>query len=117
MRKHTQGPWSIGHVSQQSTDPRIGPFFSVPIHVGQADNKGNVLATVCMGGAGATDGKVEAVMANAKLIAVSPDLYEALNLLYTSTADYITRNNLGDPHHNHSMKLARAALAKAKGVN
>lgn len=35
---------------------------------------------------------------------------EALRVLYEETADYIRINNLGDVHHNRSMKLARHAL-------
>jgi len=38
-------------------------------------------------------------------------LREALERLYEETADYIRINNLGDVHHNGSMKMARAALA------
>ena len=34
----------------------------------------------------------------------------ALRRLYEETADYITINNLGDIHHNQSMRLAREAL-------
>lgn len=34
----------------------------------------------------------------------------ALRLLYNETKDYITRNNLGDPHHNRSMQVARKVL-------
>jgi len=37
-------------------------------------------------------------------------LTEALEMLYQETKDYIVINKLGDPHHNQSMKLARAAL-------
>jgi hypothetical protein len=41
------------------------------------------------------------------------DLVAALQVLYEETADYIRINNLGDVHHNRSMQMARAALAKA----
>ncbi len=37
-------------------------------------------------------------------------LYTALSNLYEETADYITINNLGDVHHNASMKLAKLEL-------
>lgn len=36
---------------------------------------------------------------------------EALTMLYEETKDYIIINHLGDPHHNRSMQLARAALS------
>jgi len=38
-------------------------------------------------------------------------LREALRLLHDNTADYIKRNNLGDPWGNQDMQQARAALA------
>lgn len=60
-------------------------------------------------------GHVEIATANARLIAAAPDLYEALQMLHDETADYIRLNHLGDPHHNQSMQLARAALKLAKG--
>lgn len=47
----------------------------------------------------------------------SDDLYKLLALadasqeLYRNTADYITRNNLGDVHHNRDMQMVRDALA------
>ena len=34
----------------------------------------------------------------------------ALQMLYDETKNYVEINHLGDPHHNQSMKLARAAL-------
>jgi hypothetical protein len=37
----------------------------------------------------------------------------ALSMLYAEQVDYITLNHLGDPHHNQSMKLARAALSQS----
>lgn len=37
----------------------------------------------------------------------------ALNTLYTETADYIERNHLGPVHHNRSMQEARDTLAAA----
>ena len=48
----------------------------------------------------------------ALLLAQREELRKALQALYGDTASYITVNNLGDVHHNESMKLARAALAK-----
>ena len=50
----------------------------------------------------------------AHLWAAAPELLEALTQLYKETADYIQINNLGDIHHNKSMKDARAAIAKAE---
>lgn len=42
-------------------------------------------------------------------------LRAALQAIYDETADYIRINNLGDVHHNTSMKMARDALAKSTG--
>jgi hypothetical protein len=53
--------------------------------------------------------------ANARLIAAAPELLAALKALYEETADYIRINYLGDVHHNHSMQMARDAIAKAEG--
>lgn len=39
---------------------------------------------------------------------------EALKMLYEETVDYITINNLGDPHHNQSMRLAAEALRRIR---
>lgn len=38
----------------------------------------------------------------------------ALRTLYAETADYIRINNLGDVHHNQSMKDARNALEQTQ---
>jgi len=43
------------------------------------------------------------------------ELMGALKALYLENADYIKINNLGDIHHNQTMRDARAALAKAGG--
>jgi len=39
----------------------------------------------------------------------------ALQNLYDETGEYIELNNLGDPHHNQSMKDARSALSTDAG--
>jgi hypothetical protein len=52
--------------------------------------------------------------ANARLIASAPDLLEALQMIYSETADYIRLNNLGGID-NQCMQLSRAAIAKATG--
>ena len=43
------------------------------------------------------------------------EMYDVLVLLYNENVDYIEINNLGDPHHNESMKRARDVLAKIEG--
>lgn len=39
-------------------------------------------------------------------------LVEALKMLHDETVDYVQINNLGNPWHNQSMKLAKEALSK-----
>lgn len=53
--------------------------------------------------------------ADARLIAAAPDLLAALIEMEAEKADYMRRNNLGDPATEHTNKLARAAIAKATG--
>ncbi len=36
----------------------------------------------------------------------------ALRVMYEAEKDYIIRNNLGDPHDNQRMKVARALLGE-----
>ena len=52
----------------------------------------------------------------AALIAAAPDLLEALTVLVEEKADYMRRNNLGDPEREPATKKARAAIAKATGA-
>lgn len=58
-------PLRLGHVRQQDTDPRIGPFWQVPIHAGT----GNAIAIVYLGGNAGGDASKEAVVAKATEIA------------------------------------------------
>ena len=44
------------------------------------------------------------------LLARVETLERALTQLHDNTADYVTRNNLGDPYQNQDMRDARAAL-------
>jgi len=37
---------------------------------------------------------------------------EALRMLYEENKDYILTNQLGDPHQNQSMKVAREVLSR-----
>ena len=43
------------------------------------------------------------------------ELVGAAKMLHDETADYVTLNKLGDPHHNRSMQLTRDALSKLNG--
>lgn len=53
--------------------------------------------------------------ANAKLFLAAPTLLEALEALVAEICDYAKINNLSYPESKHNIKLARAAIAKAKG--
>jgi hypothetical protein len=49
------------------------------------------------------------------LFAAAPELYHALLEMEREKSDYMIRNKLGDPANETTNKLARAALAKARG--
>lgn len=67
--KVTKGPWSVGHTRRSNTAKEIPEFYETAVHVGNAENQGNCLAVVYLGGAGALDTRPEALEANAQLIA------------------------------------------------
>lgn len=63
----------------------------------------------------ADDPKRSEAIANARLIAASPELAELVRAFVAETVDYATRNKLGDPEQQHNVKWARAVLAKVDG--
>lgn len=93
MSKHTSGPWSVG-----GKDKTI-------IYAGD----GHAVASCAVYHGRFKDGEVEA---NARLIAASPELLEALdNLLSWAEDIHDPRKTTGINYHG--MDLARAAIAKA----
>jgi hypothetical protein len=70
--------WSVGHVEASWSDPKVGQLHRVPIHVGEQNNKGNVIAVAHMGGNAATKFDSDSVLATAKLIAAAPTMLDAL---------------------------------------
>lgn len=70
--KHTPGPWSLSD-PQKREFYGAGEWWECRVHVGNK-NRGNSLATVYLGGDGATCTRKEEVMANARLIVLSPEL-------------------------------------------
>ena len=113
--KHTPAPWSVGYTNPKDYGGGIIHFYS-PVHVGTGTTKGNVIATVGMGGDGATDASAAAVKANAHLIAAAPDMLEAVReLLATHPAAYRDANKI-DNRTDNAVRIARAAIAKAMGV-
>ena len=60
--------------------------------------------------------KAEAQRAHERHCAsVHDELVNALEMMVEAECDYMRINNLGDPEKQHNVKVARAALAKARG--
>lgn len=106
--KWTPGPWCC-HIS----DPHLG-INGKPINdgipyeyyiTGSNENGGSVLPIL-----GRTHNWPENFEANAHLIAASPELYAALDLLVKDIADYEAWQR-----PCHALDVAQAALAKARG--
>lgn len=68
--KATDGPWSVGNVSACDYGSGI-IMHKITVHVGAPENRGNTIATVHLGGIGATDIKEDAVQSNAEFIAAA----------------------------------------------
>ena len=104
--KHTPGPWfSEGTTLYALNDDGVNRFQAslCPGYVTYS-RRGEKQWT-----------SAEEVLANVALARAAPDLLEALEALVVETCDYNKINNLGDPEEQHNIKLARAAIAKAKG--
>jgi hypothetical protein len=99
MNKHTPGRWKV---DVNPNTNRRSVLTATPVFAG---------AWMCAEIAKVT--KIPEHIANARLIAAAPLLLEALTALYDETADYIRLNNLGDIHHNRSMRLAHEAIKAA----
>ena len=111
MTTHTPGPWSV--MWQNSRPREYGggiTLWEVPVQVGGSGNGGNVIASVGMGGPGATVSTKESVEANACLIAASPDLFSCL-------VAYVEIEEQAAPASSSPLReRARAAIAKATGA-
>ena len=92
MSKHTPGPWTYEEEAYHM-EQVFGPKGLIAKVVGDS-------AETCF---------------NAHLIAAAPDLLESLRLLHDNLAEYQRLNNLSG-YDNSDMKMARAAIAKAKGA-
>ena len=93
MSKHTPGPWEYG----------VRDDGSIWVSAGNIRHGAH------------WQGDFPGTKADARLVASAPDLLVALKFMYEAEADYITRNNLGDVHHNDRMKLARDVIAEIEG--
>lgn len=98
--KHTPGPWSVHILGQESERPGIeADGISIVIYgVRDEDSQGIHGETY------------EQEMANARLIAASPELLEALEYYHRFITDTLGYND-DDP----MIGSAKAAIAKAKG--
>lgn len=104
---HTPGPWSIFGEPDDAPGIEAEDVGHSVVIYGNAGDPGD--------GCGVHGRTSEEVWANARLIAAAPLLLEALQIMEAEKADYMIRNNLGDPASQHSNKLARAAIAAALG--
>lgn len=101
MSKHTPGPWEWQNGSSWW-------------RLGTRGHDGNVLRPVVATYDNHPDLSFKN-HADKALIAAAPEILFALKIMYEAEADYITRNNLGEIHHNERMKHARDVIAKAEG--
>lgn len=73
----TPGPWSVMWQNSRARDYGDWKSWETPVQVGSRANAGNVICTVTMGGPGAGQSDRVTVEANARLVAASPEIYEA----------------------------------------
>lgn len=98
--KHTPGPWEIDSDYVQQAGQTSVAICDV-MCIDEGGNNGWYRGPI--------------TQANAHLISAAPDLLEALIAMEQEKSDYMTRNALGDPSVETTNKMARAAIAKAKG--
>ena len=96
----TPTPWTFDDTHDDGIGYTLGPNRETIDHHGDMSlsaetNKANAAL------------KIRAVNAHARLV-------EALELLVDEKIDYMRINKLGDPETQHTIKLARAALAAAR---
>lgn len=96
--KHTPGPWFAG----------LEPHCPDLVHT--APEKGYWAGKLVGVGKAQPDGDFEEACANARLISAAPELLEALQTLVADVRRYAVY-----PSHSVEMKLALAAIAKARG--
>lgn len=102
---HTPGPWALGQKPHEQ-----GTMIDIDA-VGMRQHGAIAVAVWRM----EQEERSPDMEANAHLIAAAPELLEALIAMEREKPDYMTRNNLGDPSEETTNRMARAAIAKAKG--
>jgi len=111
--KHTEGPWSP---MWQNSRQKGGYHWEVPIQVGDGiKTHGNTLCDVYMGGPAATNSTKETVEANARLIAASPDMLEALKAVVVDYDECVRIGMIDMVVEDNVISLVRAAISKAEG--
>ena len=104
--KHTPGPWSIGAlVSFDGDDNEISS-----VEISGFGWRQFAKCIVKYGNEESEEGQ-----ANAQLIAAAPDLLEALETLLNASHPIIHRGKAVCADRIKAKRLARAAIAKAKG--
>ena len=94
MSAHTPGPWQ--YLRSPSGPIRVGPSHNCTVAVAPFPPTGDQEA-------------------NARLIAAAPELFDALNALVNAVSPDDNDKSC-EPYFRPALKAARAALAKAQGV-
>lgn len=106
--KWTPGPWTVQEYGDDECPTLV-------LHRGETENR------ICFMATPGSHGDPAKIEADAYLIAAAPDLAEACEALLADCIEYARINNLhnsdGKPATFHSMRMARAALAKARAAN
>lgn len=105
MSKHTPGPWEVQPVAEDGKER--GQAFIV------GANLGGLVGVALPWPTEYDTGDFSRVLANARLIAAAPDLLEALKKLLRDEAVL----DDDDPQLGASRVQARAAIAKAEGLD
>jgi hypothetical protein len=100
MGIRTPGPWVYQYNPYTSQEGKEIPAFEVHGEEKVCDTN--------------EDRPCEEQEANARLIAASPELYDALENFFNIMHDY--ESSLSKGYVGHAMDLARAALTSAKGA-
>ena len=108
----TPGPWWHEPKETRRNGPDGQPRTDLH-RIVRSEEPGTSICRAHIPGSGSED----EASANARLIAMAPDLAaalilakEALAALVDEYCDYAAINHLGDPERQHNIKLARAAL-------
>ena len=106
---HTPGPWTVSEMFNVPVGPDDMPEKAPSVWLDrEADGATGLKLGFC------SHVRRERIMADARLIAAAPDLYEALRALWVSVAARIEACP-EDEWYDDELAAARAALAKVEG--